>query len=110
MGLAKSSHDATEGNDRSEAVVSVRFAADEVALLRRVAGAQNMPLSTVIRRAALAASTPSAIVGLRTEMNQGAAGSGWAFYDSFTSQFAAGSTAPASAAGMNYQIPSANTV
>jgi len=110
MGLAKGSHDLTEGNDRSEAVVSVRFAADEVALLRRLAGAQRMPLSTVIRRAALAASTPSAIVGLRAEMNQGAAGSGWTLYDSFSSQFTAGSTLPTTAAVMNYQVPSANTV
>jgi hypothetical protein len=110
MGLAKSSHNVTEGNDRSEAVVSVRFAADEVALLRRLASAQHMPLSTVIRRAALAASTSPAIVGLRTEMNQGAAGSGWTLYDSFSSQFVAGSTLPAAAAAMNYRVPSANTI
>ena len=83
---------------------------DEVALLRRLADAQQVPLSTVIRHAALAASTRQPIAGLRTEMNEGAAGSGWAFYDSFRSQFAAGSTVFSGSAVMNYQLPPANTV
>jgi hypothetical protein len=110
MVLAKGNEAAASSVNRSEAVVSVRFAADELALLRKLAGAQDMPLSTVIRRAALASSRLPAIADLRTEMNEGAAGSTWALYDSFSSQSLVCSTAPTSAGVMNFQLPSANTV
>jgi hypothetical protein len=110
MGVDECSHDATEGKDRSDAVVSVRFTGDEVALLRRMADAQQTPLSTAIRRAALAASTCHPIADLRTQMNQGAAGSSWAFYNSFTSQFVARSTVFSESGVVNYQLPPPNTV
>lgn len=110
MGTESSNRKATEGNDRSDAVVSVRFAADELALLRGLADAQQLPLSTVIRRAALAAWTCQPMIDVRTEMNQGAAASGWAFYDSSSPQFTAGSTMPAASVQMNYQFPSTSAV
>lgn len=110
MGSDGGNQPTTDGAKRPESVVSVRFAADEIALLRQLADAQKVPLSTLIRRAALAASASRPVAELLVQMNQGGAGSTWITYDSFSSQFTAESQAPETFALVNYQLPPPNTV
>lgn len=110
MGGDEGNQAATGDNKRSEAVVSVRFAASEVTLLRQLADAQNLPLSTVIRRAALASATNGPVTELVIQMNQGGAGSAWVYYDFFSSQLRTGSQQPNNSTLMNYLLPSPTTV
>ena len=88
--------------DRSDTVVSVRFSSDEVAQLRELAERQDLPLSTVIRRASLAAFSSRPLV-LMPSINQSAAASGWISYDSRNAQVKAGSTSIPQAASVSYR-------
>jgi len=94
--------------NRAETVVSVRFSLDEVARLRNVAEMRDVPLSTLIRQASLAAFSSQPLV-LTPSINQGAAGSGWILYDSRDAQVKAGSTTRAYAAAVSYRLPTIST-
>jgi hypothetical protein len=76
----------TVSSDRPDMVVSVRFAVEEVEALKRLAEAQKIPLSTLIRRIALnALSWTPPIVRFGTG-NEASAGSGWATYQPLDAQ------------------------
>jgi len=92
----------TEGEKRTETVVSVRFSSDEIARLRRLAEVRDLPLSTLIRQASLAAFASHPLV-LKPSINQGAAGSGWILYDSRSTMVKAGSTIRPYAAVVSYR-------
>jgi predicted transcriptional regulator len=92
----------TEGVSRSETVVSVRFSSDEIARLKQLAERRNLPLSTVIRRASLAAFSSPPLV-LMPSINRSAEASGWISYDSRTAQVRAGSTSHPQAAVVTYR-------
>jgi hypothetical protein len=94
----------TEGRNRSETVVSVRFSSDEVARFKELAERRDLPLSTVIRRASLAAfSSPP--LALMPSINRSAGASGWISYDSSTAQVRAGSISRPQAAVVTYRTP-----
>ena len=92
----------TDGENRTETVVSVRFSSDEVARLRRLAETRDLPLSTLIRQASLAAFVSQPLV-LRPSINQGGAGCGWILYDSRSATVKAGSTTRPHAAAVSYR-------
>ena len=92
----------TDGTNRSEAVVSVRFSSAEIARLKELAERRDLPLSTVIRRASLAAFSSPLLV-LTPSINQSAAASGWISYDSRTARVRAGSTSRPQAAVVTYR-------
>lgn len=69
-----------ESGTRAGSVVSVRFATEEVAELKRLADAQKVPLSSLIRRMALQALTWSPPVVQLGSSNQAPTASGSATY------------------------------
>ena len=69
-----------ESGVKSGTVVSVRFATEEVAKLKRLADAQKVPLSSLIRRMALQALTWSPPVAQLGSNNQAPTASGSATY------------------------------
>jgi hypothetical protein len=73
-----SSDTSTESNARPDAVVSVRFAAEEVAELKKLADAHGIPLSTLIRRTTLRALTWTPAVASLRSNNEAPVASGWA--------------------------------
>jgi Ribbon-helix-helix protein, copG family len=92
----------TNGENRAETVVSVRFSSDEIARLRRLAETRGLPLSTLIRQASLATFASQPLV-LSPSINEGAAGSGWILYDSRSPTVQAGSTTRPYAAVVSYR-------
>ena len=76
----------TESVARGDTVVSVRFAADEVAELKRLADAQKVPLSTLIRRIALGALQWTPPIAQLGSNNQASTASGWAVYQTATAE------------------------
>jgi predicted transcriptional regulator len=92
----------TDGENRTEVVVSVRFSSDEIARLRKLAETRDLPLSTLIRQASLAAFTSRPLV-LNPSINEGAAASGWILYDSRSATVKAGSTTGPYAAVVSYR-------
>jgi hypothetical protein len=104
-----SSRKVTESKSRQETVVSVRFAVDEVVRLRHLAEARDIPLSTVIRRAALASLASPPFLAVMPSINQGAAASAWMLYDSGSAQVKVGSTENPAAATLRYRTSVVNT-
>jgi hypothetical protein len=97
-----------DGMNRSETVVSVRFSSDEIAHLKELAQRQGLPLSTVIRRASLAAFSARPLV-LIPSINQGAAACGWISYDSRSTQVKAGSISRPQSMVVSYPTSAMNT-
>jgi hypothetical protein len=80
-GATMSSESDTESAAKADTVVSVRFAADEVAALKRLADAQKIPLSTLIRRIALSALDWTPPIARFGSNNEASTASGWVTYE-----------------------------
>jgi hypothetical protein len=92
-----------ESSAKADTVVSVRFATEEVAELKRVADAQKIPLSTLIRRSALRMLTWTPPIAQLGSNNAAPAASGWATYESASAR--SGSQADATSLTVSYTSP-----
>ena len=69
-----------DSNQKADTVVSVRFATGEVTELKRLADAQKIPLSTLIRQIALGALVWTPPIAQLASSNASPPASGWASY------------------------------
>lgn len=100
-----SDEEATQGKQRTDTVVSVRFAATEVAELRKTADAQDVPLSVMIRQTVLQALGSRPSVAVLRSVNQAGGISGWAFYGSPFTKIESGSTGNSAPRVVTYRVP-----
>ncbi len=97
--------EASQGKQRTDTVVSVRFTAEEVAQLRQAADAQDLPLSAMIRQTVLQTLGKRSPVALLRSVNQAGSISGWAFYGSPFAKIDAGNTGSPEPLVVSYRVP-----
>ncbi len=98
-----SNESVAESGNRTDAVVSVRFTTEEVDQLKRLAEAQKVPLSALIRRAALRVLEWTPSIASFAPANEATANSGWASYGSSGAR--AGSWTGETSVAITYRTP-----